>query len=54
MVRDITVRLKSERNLGLTVGLKVLYNEYRQCKEECGSQWIIGKEYFDKNSCLGW
>ena len=37
MVRDKGARLKSERNprrnLSLTVGLKVLYNEYRQCKE---------------------
>ena len=33
MVRDKGARLKSERNLSLAVGLKVLYNEYRQRKE---------------------
>ena len=53
MVRDKGARLKSERNLSLTVGLKVLYNEYCQ-RKEWGSQWIIDKEYFDKKPCLGW
>ena len=37
MVRDKGARLKSKknlrRNLSLTVGLKVLYNEYHQRKE---------------------
>ena len=55
MVRDKGARLKGKRNLSLTLGLKVLYNEYRQQKEnELSSQWIIGKEYFDKKSCSGW
>ena len=53
MLRDKGARLKGERNFSLNVGLKVLYSEYRQHKEG-GSQWIIGKGYFDKESCSGW
>ena len=34
LVRQKGARLKSERNLSLTVGLKVLYKEYRPRKEE--------------------
>ena len=37
--RDEGARLKSERNLSLTVGLKVLYNEYHQHKEELCIYW---------------
>ena len=44
---DKGIRLKSERNLSLTMGLKVLYNEYRQCKED--EVEIISKECFDKS-----
>ena len=43
--------LYSERNLSLTVGLKVLCNEYRPCKEELRQSvdLLARNSYFNKS-----